>query len=107
MTPERLSALMASDAPHAVLDLRERGAYQRGHIYRSTMLPRRLLEFRLPGLVPSTLTPLVLVDDDGTLAARARPTLEAMGYRDVPALAGGLGAGRAGRQPLDSERGGA
>src|ERR1051326_8235277 len=100
MTPERLSALMASDAPHAVLDCRERGAYQRGHIYRSTMLPRRLLEFRLPGLVPSTLTPLVVVDDDGTLVARARPTLEAMGYRAVRALAGGRAAWRAAGKPL-------
>ena len=100
MTPQSLAALMASDAAHAVLDLRERGAYQRGHIYRSTALPRRLLELRLPALVPSTLTPLVLVDDDGTLAARARPTLEAMGYRDVQALDGGLAAWRAAGKPL-------
>ena len=40
MNPDTLAALMASDAPHAVLDLRERGAYQRGHIFRQ--LPRCL-----------------------------------------------------------------
>jgi len=100
MTPDTLAALMASDAPHAVLDLRERGAYQRGHIFRATMLPRRVLEFRLPALVPSPATPIVLVDEDGSLAALARPTLAAMGYRDVRTLEGGLAAWRAARQPI-------
>ena len=39
---------MAAPSPHAVLDLRERAAYETGHIFRATNLPRRLLEFRLP-----------------------------------------------------------
>jgi len=100
MNPESLAALMTSDAPHAVLDLRERGAYQRGHIYRTTLLPRRELEFRLAALVPSPAVPIVLVDEDGTLAALARPTLAAMGYRDVRTLDGGLAAWRAAGQPI-------
>lgn len=100
MNPDTLAALMASDAPHAVLDLRERGAYQRGHIFRSTMLPRRELEFRLPALVPSPGVPSVLVDEDGALVALARPTLAAMGYRDVRALDGGLAAWRAAGRPM-------
>src|SRR3989442_2169742 len=53
ITPARLATLMASDTPHAVLDLREKATYERGHIYRTTSLPRRLLEFRLPALVPA------------------------------------------------------
>src|SRR6267142_4155544 len=100
MNPETLAALMTSEAPHAVLDLRERGAYQRGHIYRTTLLPRRELEFRLSALVPSPAVPIVLVDEDGTLAALARPTLAAMGYRDVRALDGGLVAWRAAGRPI-------
>src|SRR5262244_3021567 len=100
MNPDTLAALMASDAPHAVLDLRERGAYQRDHIYRATMLPRRELEFRLGALVPTPAVPIVLVDEDGTLADRGRPTLAAMGYRDVQALDGGLTAWRAAGRPL-------
>ena len=62
ITSEALAALLRSSAPHAVLDVRERGAYERGHIYRTTALPRRLLELRLPALVPAPATPLVLVD---------------------------------------------
>src|SRR5262245_8520568 len=100
MNPDTLAALMASDAPHAVLDLRERGAYQRGHIYRATLLPRRELEFRLAALVPSPAVPIVLVDEDGSLAGLARPTLAAMDYRDVRTLEGGLAAWRAAGRPL-------
>ncbi|MBI4254024.1 MAG: sulfurtransferase [Candidatus Rokubacteria bacterium] len=98
--PDRLAALMGSDTPHAVLDLRERAAYERGHVYRATPLPRRLLEFRLPQLVTAPGTPIVLCDEDGRLAALARPTLAAMGYTDVRALAGGLAAWRAAGRPL-------
>ncbi|PYO03593.1 MAG: sulfurtransferase [Candidatus Rokuibacteriota bacterium] len=95
LSPAGLAALMRSDTPHAVLDLRERGAYERAHIFRSTSLPRRLIELRVPTLVTARATPLVLVDDDGRLAALAAPTLAAMGYTDVRMLGGGLAAWRA------------
>jgi rhodanese-related sulfurtransferase len=98
--PDDLAALVTSDAPHAVLDLRERGAYERGHVFRTTTLPRRQLELRLPALVPCPATPIVLVDEDGTLTALARPTLTAMGYQRVQALEGGLTAWRAAGRPL-------
>ncbi len=99
LSPADLVTLMQSATPHAVLDLRERAAYERGHIFRSTSLPRRLLEFRLPVLVTAAATPIVLVDDDGRLAALAAPTLAALGYRDVRTLAGGLAAWRAAGLP--------
>ena len=100
LTPARLAALMAGDAPHAVLDLREKGAYERGHIFRATSLPRRLLELRLRGLVPAPATPIVLCDEDGRLAALATPTLRELGYAQVDALEGGLAAWHAAGRPL-------
>jgi rhodanese-related sulfurtransferase len=100
ITPDALAALMRAPEPHAVLDVRERAAYERGHIYRATSLPRRLLEFRLGALVTASRTPVVLCDDDGRLAERARPTLAAMGYRDVRVLAGGLAAWRSASRRL-------
>jgi len=100
ITPAALAALLTSAEPHAVLDVRERGAYERGHIFRTTALPRRWLEFRLPALVPAPATPLVLVDaDGGALAARARATAAALGYHDVRVLDGGLHAWRAAGRP--------
>lgn len=95
ITTDQLEALMRTGTPHAVLDLRERGAYERGHIFRTTSLPRRQLEARLPTLVTARTTPLVLVDEDGTIAELARPTLTAMGYTNVRALQGGLEGWRA------------
>jgi rhodanese-related sulfurtransferase len=95
LTPEALVDLMASDTPHAVLDLRERGTYERGHVFRTTSLPRRQLEFRVPTLITAPATPIALLDGDGALAPLAATTLGAMGYRDVRVLAGGLGAWRA------------
>ncbi len=95
-----LAALMGGATPHAVLDVRERAAYERGHIYWTTSLPRRLLETRLPGLITAKPTPIVLLDEDGSVADLARPTLAAMGYMDVRALDGGLGGWRAAGRPL-------
>jgi rhodanese-related sulfurtransferase len=92
ISPAELELLMKSDTPHAVLDLRERGAYQKRHIFRATSLPRRLLEQRLPLLVPALPTPIVLCDDTSALSALAVPTFRAMGYSNVLPLAGGLDA---------------
>ena len=100
IAPGELARLMQSSTPHALLDLREKAAYERGHIYRATSLPRRLLELRLPTLVPARATRLVVCDEDGRLAALALQTLGEMGYTDVRTLAGGLTAWRAERHPL-------
>src|SRR5437879_4149466 len=100
IAPGELARLMQSAAPHAVLDLRERAAYERGHIYRATSLPRRLVEFRLPALGPARAAPLVVSDEDGRLAAVALPALGELGYTDVRPLAGGLAAWRTEGRPL-------
>jgi len=97
--PDELARLRASETPHALLDVRERGAYETGHIFRATSLPRRLLEFRLPALVTAPETPITLCDEDGALAALARPTVLDMGYRDVRVLEGGLAAWRTAGRP--------
>jgi rhodanese-related sulfurtransferase len=100
ISPDRLAASMTGGGPPAVLDIRERGAYERGHIFRTTSLPRRLLEFRLPHLVTARATPIVLCDDDGRLSELARATLADMGYSNVDILAGGLAGWRAAERPL-------
>ncbi len=95
ITPDDLEGLLRGAAPHALLDVRERATYERGHIYRATSLPRRLLELRLPALVSARTTPIVLYDDDGRLSARAAATIAAMGHRDVRVLKDGLAGWRA------------
>lgn len=99
IAPAELASLMAGGAPHAVLDLRERGAFQKRHIFRATPLPRRLLELRLPTLVTARRTPIVLSDEDGALSALAAPTLSEMGYSDVRVLGGGVAGWAAAGRP--------
>ncbi|HKW91770.1 MAG TPA: rhodanese-like domain-containing protein, partial [Methylomirabilota bacterium] len=100
ISPEQLAALLDEPTPHALLDVRERAAFERGHIFRATPLPRRLLETRLPGLITARTTLIVLCDDDGRLSALAAPTLGEMGYTEVFVLTGGLEAWRRAGQPV-------
>jgi rhodanese-related sulfurtransferase len=100
LTPDALAELMARDDAHAVLDVRERGAYERGHVFRTTSLPRRQLETRMPALVTAPATPIAVVDADGMLAPLAAATLATMGYSDVRVLEGGLAAWREAGRPL-------
>src|SRR5919201_621323 len=104
LTPDALAELMTSDTPHAVLDVRERGAYERGHVFRTTSLPRRQLEFRMPALVTAPATPLALIDADGALAPLAATALGTMGYRAVRVLTGGRGASRTAPDPGEASR---
>ena len=95
ITAEELHSRMQARGVQ-VLDVRERGAYERGHVFRTTSLPRRQLEFRVPTLVTAPGTPIALLDADGTLARLAATTLRAMGYRDVRVLRGGFASWRDG-----------
>lgn len=81
----------------ALLDVREHGAFERGHIPGATALPRRRLEFRLAALVPVRDTPVLLYDDGGgdRRAQRAAQTLRDLGYGRVSILDGGIAAWQA------------
>ncbi|HUM18031.1 MAG TPA: rhodanese-like domain-containing protein [Candidatus Nitrosotalea sp.] len=100
ISPDQLATLLEQPVPHALLDVRERAAFERGHIFRATPLPRRLLETRLPGLVTAPGTLITLYDDDGTLSALAAATLGEMGYTEVFVLTGGLAAWRRAGRPV-------
>lgn len=102
IAPAALHDLRARGARHALLDVRERGEFSFGQIPWATPLPRGLLELRVPALVPRPDVPIVVYCDDGRRSALAAGTLEAMGYRAVAVLAGGLAAWRsAGYETID------
>ena len=90
ITPQQLQARMAADAPYALIDVREVGEYNASHIPGSSLIPRGRLEFELAQAVPHSDTTLILCDDDARRVTRAAATAEAMGYRDVAWLAGGV-----------------
>lgn len=89
--PAALAVLLDGEDEVAVLDVREPLAYAEGHVPGSTLVPRRVLERRLPELVPNPETPVVLVDGAGERTPRDAAWLAELGY-DARALAGGVAA---------------
>ncbi len=80
----------------AVADVREHGEYGEAHLFFCTSLPFSRFELLLPERVPNRAVRLVLYDrDDGSVASRAAAIAEALGYRNVLRLEGGLDAWRA------------
>ena len=93
---------MASDSLYAVLDIRERGAFNARQIANATSLPRSQIEFRVAELVPNRKIPIVVYDDDGKRAELAAATLAQLGYSNVAVLDGGLPAWQEARLPAAS-----
>ncbi len=87
---DELAALLEGDSSFALLDVRELGEYNQAHIPGACPLPRRLIEYRLPRLVPNQSTNVVVCDDDGKRAALALGTLQKMGYTNSSILEGGI-----------------
>lgn len=79
----------------ALLDIREAGEADAGHIPGATFLPRRQIEFRLRELIPAKATRVVLYDDGDGRAPLAARTFVELGYKNVCWLEGGLRAWRA------------
>lgn len=96
VTASELRDRLASGRPRdwALIDIRERGESDAGHIFGSTSLPRRMLEFRIGELVPDRTTSIVLYDDDDGRAALSQETLGRLGYGRVERLEGGMPAWR-------------
>ena len=95
-----LKALMSSDEPHALFDIREVGEAEAGHILGTTFLPRRMIEFRIAELVPKRDTLIVVYDEGGPRADLAARTLRQLGYTRVSVLDGGAKSWAAAGHPL-------
>ncbi|MBP8171228.1 MAG: sulfurtransferase [Pseudomonas sp.] len=81
-------------AAAVLLDVREADEFHAGHIAGAINIPRGLLEFKLsadPELCARDLN-ILLYCKTGGRAALAACALQAMGYRQVQSLAGGLDA---------------
>jgi len=100
ISPEELEALLSSSELYALIDIRERPAYNRGQILGSTNVPRYELEFRISQLVPVQSTQIIVYDEDGERSPLAAKTLEENGYTNTMVLKGGLSAWEKAGKPL-------
>jgi rhodanese-related sulfurtransferase len=83
----------------ALLDIREPGEYNSGHIPGATSLPRRDIEFRIARLVPVRSTCTVIVGGSDERSSLAAKTLRLLGYENVFELERGFSSWIASARP--------
>lgn len=95
VTPATAAEELASGSA-VLLDVRQSGEWEHGHIDGSVPAPRGLLEFFADPTSPrhhEQLDPArrtIVICHSGARAALAAATLQDMGYQDVTVLEGGL-----------------
>jgi glyoxylase-like metal-dependent hydrolase (beta-lactamase superfamily II)/rhodanese-related sulfurtransferase len=101
MSLANLKALTEASAPDLiVLDVRERDAYESGHVPGARLLPRGQLELRVNDELSDPTHRIVAVCEFGRISTLAAATLRQLGFRHVVALDGGMKAWREAGYPL-------
>ena len=90
--PGELRQVLQGEGEFALLDVREQGAFAKGHLFSASNLPLSSLELMIRAMVPRQGAPIVLSDGSEGLAARAAERLESFGYSDIRILKGGVDA---------------
>jgi glyoxylase-like metal-dependent hydrolase (beta-lactamase superfamily II)/rhodanese-related sulfurtransferase len=87
---ELRSRVEAASADLIVLDVRERDAYEAGHIPGARLLPRGQLELRVNSELPDPTARIVACCEFGRISTLAAATLRSMGFQRAVALDGGI-----------------
>ena len=80
----------AAPADLIVLDVRERDAFEAGHIPGARLLPRGQLELRVNTELPDPTARIVTCCEFGRISTLAAATLRTMGLQRAVALDGGM-----------------
>ncbi len=86
------NTMLLEGEPPFILDVREAGEFEGGHIEGSMNAPTRAFGDFLDVLPEDLATPIVVVGSSGHRSALALVALKMMGYEDVLSLGGGTGA---------------
>jgi glyoxylase-like metal-dependent hydrolase (beta-lactamase superfamily II)/rhodanese-related sulfurtransferase len=90
----------AADERLVVLDVRERDAYEGGHIPGARLLPRGQLELRVNQELPDPTRRILTCCELGQVSTLAARTLREMGFLNTVALDGGMKAWREAGYPV-------
>lgn len=90
----------AGDSDLIVLDVRERDAYESGHVPGARLLPRGQLELRVNDDLRDPTCRILTVCEFGRVSTLAAATLRQLGFLRVVALDGGMKAWREAGYPL-------
>ena len=85
-----------------ILDLREKDAFDAGHVPGALHLPRGQLELRVNTALPDPTVKIVTCCDFGKISTLAAATLRELGYLHATALDGGLVAWKEAGHPVSS-----
>ncbi|GAB3103153.1 MBL fold metallo-hydrolase [Aestuariicella hydrocarbonica] len=85
-----------------ILDVRERDAYQQGHIPGARLLPRGQLELRVNEDLPDPTQRILVYCELGRISTLATATLRQMGFDRATALDGGMKSWREAGYPVQS-----
>jgi len=89
--PAEVRAALAAGEDLMLVDVRESGEWDSGHLAGARHVPRGYLESRIEGAVRDRETRVVLYCASGVRSALAAHTLsELLGYRDVSSMTGGI-----------------
>lgn len=95
MSMEEVKARVAKGANDLiVLDVRERDAFEAGHIPTAQHLPRGVLELKVNEALPDPTARIVTYCEYGKISTLAAATLRRMGFTRTVALDGGMKAWR-------------
>jgi rhodanese-related sulfurtransferase len=84
-----------------ILDVREREAFERGHVPGARHLPRGQLELRVNEDLPDPTRRVLVYCELGQISTLAAATLREVGYLRAVALDGGMRAWREAGFPLE------
>lgn len=84
----------------AVIDVRESGEFEAGHLPNARHIPLTELEKRAAELTKLKKKPVILVCQTGARSGKAIDTLRKLGFEQVLNLAGGVMAWSQANQPL-------
>jgi len=90
-----------ADRELVLLDVREREAYQAGHIPGAVHVPRGQLELRIDDILPDPTRRIVVYCEFGKISTLAAATLQSMGFGRAVALDGGIRSWREAGYPIE------
>ena len=93
--------ITTGDRGIVILDVRERDAFDAGHVPGARHLPRGQLELRVDKELPDPTARILTYCEFGKISTLAAATLRAMGYTRAVALDGGIKAWREAGHPLE------
>ncbi len=85
-----------------ILDLREKDAFEAGHVPGARHLPRGQLELRVDTELPDPTVRILTYCEFGKISTLAAATLRELGFSRAVALDGGIKAWREGEFPLET-----